>query len=272
MPATKEDLLKHIFHPVPAPSTLPSPTSKDQRLRTIIYNLDKQQQAVRLSIIEAAKQKVEEHETNSKSDSSDDPDRMDISPPPSATPKRGGMSPLFLANLEAEYTDSMGDVSVSSSSSSRRLPTETGQQKDNPPFEIAMASEALEKISLYNQHAFPTRRFYNEELQKVTGDFRRPSDPRAGRAPAPRSRQSSISHPSPSDRVGASPVYATTSPVDGSARGAFSRPSPRENNNDVSRDPRLNRAGSDPRVRPLPLQRAQSRTDASRDPRLLRRD
>lgn len=183
----KRDLIPHITFPIPSLKDIPRPADKEQRIKTIIANLDKHHQTARLSIIEAAKLRLEEEhqalEQNRKE--VNDEDNMDLSPisPPDGTE-------LFLSNLHAPYHESMGDPcyynnknnSAPSSGGAYMTPAEKEREKEEqeekmskgvpqktPPVEIRLARETLAQIALYDAHALPARKFYTDALSRSIG-------------------------------------------------------------------------------------------------------
>ena len=214
----KQDLIQHITFPIPSLKDVPKPGSlgKEQRLETIIANLDKQHQTTRLKIIEAAKRKLQEHHASKQED---DPDKMDISPPAGSD----GME-VFLSNLNTPYLDSMGDPCSTPSTAHLMEGMSVGVPQKLPPIEIQLAKETLDQIALYDIHALPARKFYADALSRSRGessgngggaatvtDPRRSSTGGGGAASDPR-RLSSVGGPTsaPPSRAG-SGTFATTS-------------------------------------------------------------
>lgn len=182
----KRDLIPHITFPIPSLKDIPRPADKEQRIKTIIANLDKHHQTARLSIIEAAKLRLEEeHQALEQNKEVNDEDNMDLSPimsPPD------GME-LFLSNLHAPYHESMGDPcyynnknnSAASGVSPHRTPAEKEREPEQeekmskgvpqniPPVEIRLARETLAQIARYDAHALPARKFYTDALSRSMG-------------------------------------------------------------------------------------------------------
>ncbi|KAL9534363.1 hypothetical protein SMMN14_02370 [Sphaerulina musiva] len=182
----KRDLIPHITFPIPSLKDIPRPADKEQRIKTIIANLDKHHQTARLSIIEAAKLRLEEeHQALEQNQQVDDEDNMDLSPimsPPDGIE-------LFLSNLHAPYHESMGDPcyynnknnSAPSGVSPHMTPAEKEREPEQeekmsqgvpqniPPVEIRLARETLAQIARYDAHALPARKFYTDALSRSMG-------------------------------------------------------------------------------------------------------
>lgn len=181
----KRDLIPHITFPIPSLKDIPRPADKEQRIKTIIANLDKHHQTARLSIIEAAKLRLEEeHQALEQNKQVDDEDNMDLSPimsPPDGIE-------LFLSNLHAPYHESMGDpcyynnknpapsgVSPHRTSAEKEREQEQEEKMSQgvpqkiPPVEIRLARETLAQIARYDAHALPARKFYTDALSRSMG-------------------------------------------------------------------------------------------------------
>lgn len=181
----KRDLIPHIAFPIPSLKDIPRPADKEQRIKTIIANLDKHHQTARLSIIEAAKLRLEEeHQALEQNKQVDDEDNMDLSP---ISPPDG--IELFLSNLHAPYHESMGDPCYYNNKNNPApsgvgphvTPAEKEREQEQeekmsqgvpqkiPPVEIRLARETLAQIARYDAHALPARKFYTDALSRSMG-------------------------------------------------------------------------------------------------------
>lgn len=166
--ANAEDIRPFIALPIPNLKALTPTTNKEDRLRTIISNLDQQQEAVRLSIIGGFKERLAKA-------TKPDPDAMDIdsSHGRPGQPANDGMESLF-TSLNCPYHDSMGDVSVKGDALLPQPPP--AMRQATPPLEIQYAKEATESIKFYDRTvAKPARQHYVDALQRLqrrtsTGD------------------------------------------------------------------------------------------------------
>ncbi|PPJ57061.1 hypothetical protein CBER1_00532 [Cercospora berteroae] len=169
---SKEDLISHINFPIPSLKDVPKhgTLSKEDRLQTTISNLEKHQQAVRLSTLNEANQKHQAFVAashNNQEFSSDDEDRMDISPTspaPAQTHNDDTAMSGLRDSLRAPYRESQGD------------PVFTGPVKPHPnvrqktpPPEILAGKEALDRIATYDSHALVRKRFYVDALGRAQG-------------------------------------------------------------------------------------------------------
>lgn len=222
----KQDLIQHITFPIPSLRDVPKPGTlgKEQRLETIIANLDKQHQTTRLKIIEAAKKILQEHHA------SDQEDKMDTCPPVTGS---DGME-VFLSNLNTPYLDSMGDPCSSPSTAHLMEGMSVGIPQKTPPIEMQLAKETLDQIALYDTHALPARKFYADALSRSRGE----SSGSSGGATDPR-RSSTGGAASASDPRRSSTGGPTSAPPSRAGSGTFAIPSGRT-------DPRF---ANDPRLR-----------------------
>lgn len=170
--SSKEDLISHVVFPAPTLKDVPKhgTLSKEDRLKTIISNLEKHQQAVRLSTLNEAKKNIQASHAalhDNPEFSSDDEDHMDIapgSPAPEQTETDKSATSQLLDTLRTPYRESQGDPV----STGPIKPPANVRQKTQPP-EIQAAKEALDTIATYNSHALPSKRFYVDALARLQG-------------------------------------------------------------------------------------------------------
>ncbi|KAM3423847.1 hypothetical protein BST61_g1245 [Cercospora zeina] len=169
---SKEGLIPHITFQIPSLKDVPKhgTLSKEERLKTIISNLDKHQQGVRLSILDGAKEKHQASIANASTNddsTSEDGELMDIypySPPQNHRSSNEKSISQLLESLETPYRESQGDpVSTGPINLSPDLRQKT------PPSEIQAAKEALDKIAVYDTHARPAKKFYTDALARMQG-------------------------------------------------------------------------------------------------------
>jgi hypothetical protein len=221
--ARREDLLPHLGLPVPDLKDLPKPSTKDDRLKTIVSNFDKQTRAVRLSIIETAKQKQDQALALAEDDP-DDRHARGISPADSAQPVDWGKKP-FVASLNAPWHESLGDPCIPAEGAGPpSLPP--GVRKMTPPPAVQLVKDAFDLIEMYDRQAKPVRKEYVDELGRCDG--RRSSGAGSGTKPGV---------------VEARPGAPTRPSGMGNASpGVFRAPFPNAASpTDPSRDPRRNR-------------------------------
>ncbi|GIZ37079.1 hypothetical protein CKM354_000054200 [Cercospora kikuchii] len=170
--SAKEDLISHIIFPAPSLKDVPKhgTLSKEDRLKTIISNLEKHQQAVRLSTLNEAKKKYQASHAaphDNQGFSSDDEDHMDISPgspAPEQTETDKSATSQLLDTLRTPYRESQGDPV---STGPIRPPPNVRQKTQLP--EIQAAEEALNTIATYDSRALASKRFYIDALRRVQG-------------------------------------------------------------------------------------------------------
>ncbi|KAF2207763.1 hypothetical protein CERZMDRAFT_102029 [Cercospora zeae-maydis SCOH1-5] len=167
---SKDDLIPHITFQIPSLKDVPKhgTLSKEERLKTIISNIDKHQQGVRHRIVHEAKQRHQASlaaaETN-PDPTSEDEDRMDISPdspPPNQTPSSVKYISQLLESLQTPYHESQGDPVTTGP-----IKPPSNLRQKTPPPEIQAAKEALDKIELYDTHARPAKKFYTDALMRL---------------------------------------------------------------------------------------------------------
>ncbi|KAI5358009.1 hypothetical protein Slin15195_G063380 [Septoria linicola] len=245
----KQDLLPHVTFPIPDLKAIPKPGTlcREERLKTIIANLDQHHQATRSNIIEAGKQNLaqalESQHAKNTTNSEDADSDMDIDPPPPHTPPPdpAGMALMF-ANLNTPYHESMGDPV-----STGRIPPDPSIKQSTPPLEIQHAKETLDNLALYDGIALPARQFYSDALDRLNGPT--PSvDPRrmssgSGSAFAKPSPWESTSRPGSSSRAVSGTFGASADPrlAGRSGSGSWTKQSPMQSPVERTTDPRLRR-------------------------------
>ncbi|CAK1361274.1 hypothetical protein CB0940_03332 [Cercospora beticola] len=185
--SSKEDLVSHVIFPAPSLKDVPKhgTLSKEDRLKIIISNLEKHQQAVRIGTLNEAKTKHQASHAAAHDNqhfSSDDEDRMDISPgspAPEQTETDKSATSQLLDTLRTPYRESSGDPV----STSPFKPPPNVQQKTQPP-EIQAAKEALNTIATYDSHALPSKRFYIDALARLQGGGASGNESRKASAPS----------------------------------------------------------------------------------------
>jgi hypothetical protein len=236
-----ENLQRYVYW-TPA-KQVSHPSNREERLKTIIANIDRQQANVRAAIIEDARSYQQSQLRLADPDHAPDQDAMDVDPIPVDDEADRQADDLLYQNLNAPYVEGSGDpcmLPLAPDGSFFAAPP--GLKQARVPQEIQLAMETLDYISLYEKSSCQApfgRDYYMQALRRTqpygaaslsSGVERRPS------MPPPLDRRSSISSAnlaSPHSR------RSSATPVDGAA--ARSPP----------RDPRLARATlGDPRVRP----------------------
>ncbi|KAK5128131.1 hypothetical protein LTR08_004185 [Meristemomyces frigidus] len=166
---------KHIFQPIPDLDNLPEPADKEERLRVIIANLDKQHLAVRASILAEAQQQLrrltEQHNNNTTQQ------QAPSSPSPAtantATAQQAAHARL-LANLNAPCAQGSAEYSVppgaspQADASVRQLPVLPG---------VLVMRETTRVMGGYDRQAGETRGYHGGALERLKA---RGVDPRRG--------------------------------------------------------------------------------------------
>jgi hypothetical protein len=236
-----ENLQRYVYW-TPAKQTA-HPNNREERLKTIIANIDRQQANVRAAIIEDARSYQQtQRESMTDAEQPTNEDAMDVDPTTVDDEADRPADELLYQNLNAPYVEGSGDpcmLPLAPDGSFFAVPP--GLKQARAPQEIQLAKETIDHISLYDKTSRQApfgRDYYMQALRRTqpygaasasSGAERRPS------MPPPLDRRSSIGSAniaSPHSR------RSSATPVEGAA----TRSPPR--------DPRLARAAlHDPRVR-----------------------
>ncbi|CAK3878661.1 Hypothetical predicted protein [Lecanosticta acicola] len=202
MNMTPNDLRQHVLLPIPSFKAHKRPEGREDMLRTIIQNIETQQQQVRNNIIAAGEARLNEQKEHqqrvaaaaaavSRPSSSDSADAMDLdvttaplsdgeiipahpnghhhhhhhhNNPSDHNGKNSGIN-LFLANLSAPVPESGRDPCVPADGS--LPPPPPGVRQATPPLEIQVAKETLDRIAEYELHSQPAKEHYEKALERM---------------------------------------------------------------------------------------------------------
>ncbi|TKA67937.1 hypothetical protein B0A55_06569 [Friedmanniomyces simplex] len=147
-----DSMLPHIFRPIADLSHLPQPTDREDRLRTIIANLEKHDQDVRSSVLAEARQRLESLRPD------EDTDMNDGNGSPPCSDHR-----QFVASLNAPYTEGSGDPCLLHGS----IPTAgPSVRQATVPVQVRAAQDAIQQMDAYDRHAKQTKDYYVKALQR----------------------------------------------------------------------------------------------------------
>ncbi|KAF2162057.1 hypothetical protein M409DRAFT_58513 [Zasmidium cellare ATCC 36951] len=165
--ASKKSLQPYISLPLPKSlKDASKPQTKEERLRTILSNLEAHHNTVRNRLIAQAKAKhmalEEQREQEDLQPSTKSPTQEPQHP--SIPSNQQSLDHLY-QTLSTPYTPGTGDLSTSTTNP---LPQPSPSLRQaTPPPEIAIAKETLDQIELYEQHARPTREYYERALRRL---------------------------------------------------------------------------------------------------------
>ncbi|KAK1072022.1 hypothetical protein LTR74_002852 [Friedmanniomyces endolithicus] len=149
-----DSMLPHIFRPIPDLSKMPQPTNREDRLRTIIANLEKHDQDVRYSMLAEARQRLESLRADEDTEMNDG---MDTQSSSSSDHRQ------FVASMNAPYTEGSGDPCLLHGS----IPTSGPSVRQAPvPVQVRVAQDAIEQMEAYDRHAKQTKDSYVRALQR----------------------------------------------------------------------------------------------------------
>ncbi|KAK0322661.1 hypothetical protein LTR54_002877 [Friedmanniomyces endolithicus] len=149
-----DSMLPHIFRPIPDLSELPQPTNREDRLRTIIANLEKHDQDVRYSMLVEARQRLKSLSADEDTEMNDGVDAQSSS---SSDHRQ------FIASMNASYTEGSGDPCLLHGS----IPTSGPSVRQAPvPVQVRVAQDAIEQMEAYDRHVKQTKDYYVKALQR----------------------------------------------------------------------------------------------------------
>ncbi|EMC96222.1 hypothetical protein BAUCODRAFT_24043 [Baudoinia panamericana UAMH 10762] len=145
----------HIFRPICDLQNLPQPANREERLKVIITNLEKQQQSARASLLKEARNELEAMRSGG-SDADETDENSEPAPPDYSS---------FITNLNTPFADGASDPC---------LPTVTNVPASNQrvkqalaPLEVDVALRVTQQMDEYDRHAAQAREYYVKALERV---------------------------------------------------------------------------------------------------------